>query len=129
MLQGERFSPRLAEAKTGVSLQGKKEPGEIGSVGRYRGQPLPYGTAELTQPERAQSSGDQAQNWVLQVLSAHLDEFRACGATDIVLRLLVEYREQCNLELDADFLEAVGKLRLPLTIAFFEAEPGDEESA
>jgi hypothetical protein len=38
-LYGEEFSPTLAERESGVRFERKNEPGELGTIGRYRGKP------------------------------------------------------------------------------------------
>lgn len=40
-----KFSPKKFSELTGLKLDIVAEPGEIAKYGRYKGQPLPYGTA------------------------------------------------------------------------------------
>ncbi|MGD9729935.1 MAG: hypothetical protein AB7G68_20895 [Nitrospiraceae bacterium] len=122
ILHGERFSPRLAEQLTGIEFVSKDEPGEIGGWGRYKGKRIDYGSARIKPPETAQSSKAYDERWMVELLEAHIDQFRACGATNIVMYLAVEWEAQCNFEFDAGFLARLAKLNIPLAISCYEIE-------
>jgi len=119
---GETFSPILAERRTGISFTSRNEPGEIATVGRHKGQPLPYGSGELIYA----NTGPEPSVSLSQLLDAATILIPACrdaSATSSVLHLDVAFEEQCNIEMSAEFLGRVAALGLPLTISCFEDPP------
>jgi hypothetical protein len=116
---GSAFSPESVETRIGVSFSKKNEPGEIGTIGRYRGQPIPYGSAELSDAENG------ADLMVPNVLFfAAIEKLaQACvaaGATSVLLHIDVAFTDQCNIEMSHDFISAVGRLGIPVTMSCFE---------
>jgi hypothetical protein len=87
-LHGETFSPKAAEAATGLKLSDKVEPGQLDVRGRYAGQPIPYGKASLSLP-----AGDASDLINLDLLLQNTPEesviqaFKRAGATSIVLHV------------------------------------------
>jgi hypothetical protein len=120
-VHGRAFSPRAAEARSGLNFSVVREPGEIVERGRYAGQPLPYGTADyISQEDEAGCDGralrffaDAERLWRAA---------RECGAEEAVLHLDFQWKDQCNLEFDASFVAAAHRLGLPVTITCWEAE-------
>src|SRR5438309_9423725 len=95
LIQGSKFSPALAEKRTGVRFDEKNEPAENGVAGRYRGKPIPYGSATL-----GLAPGDPGHNLdaLLHSLERSLDGLRSAGAEDITVHCTVHYEDQCNFE-------------------------------
>ena len=52
-IMGDEFSPVLFEQRTGLILAEKQEVGGLGLSGKYRGKPVPYGSAKLKSPNIA----------------------------------------------------------------------------
>ncbi len=50
LFHGDSFFPSRVEKELNISFINKKEPGEIGKLGKYKGVPLPYGSADLSPP-------------------------------------------------------------------------------
>jgi hypothetical protein len=123
-LQGDHFSPRLAEAKTGLTLVRKNEPGDIGTLGRHKGKPRPYGAASLEAPD--DWTWDHKWDWLLMTLSTHIETLRQCGADDLVLDLGYFYDGQCNLEFSPLRLGQVAALGIPFAISCYEIGKGEE---
>ena len=129
-LWGELFSPREATSATGLVLCDANEPGELGTVGRYRGIPVPYGAASL-EPPATVAAADRL-GWLLAAATPHVDTLRGQGAELWRLHLDVRYQAQCNLEFSPEEVAAVAALRVPLTVTCWEdtegcspdAEPG-----
>lgn len=119
LLWGDNFSPRKAEALTGVLFRNKNEPGDFGAIGRYRNKPLPNGRATLdsTFNTSLRKGGTSSEEWLVDILLQHIDIFRACGATDFILHLDIVWKDQCNLQLDSQFIQKIGKLNIPLTLS------------
>ncbi|QRN97174.1 hypothetical protein JRI60_50930 [Archangium violaceum] len=116
LLQGDDFSPSLAEARTGLVLLDKNEPGEMAPSGRYEGKPLPYGSAMLVLLDDDLEPGVSALE-PLRALKERLPELRAAGATEVSLYLVVAYEKQCNFELSPEELIALSSLGLPLGVS------------
>jgi hypothetical protein len=129
-LWGERFSPREAEAATGLALSDKTEPGALGTAGRYRGVPVPYGSATLEPP--ASVPPTDRLGWLLATAAPHAEALRGLGAELWRLHVDVRYQAQCNLEFSPEEVAAVAALRVPFTVTCWEdaewgaadAEPG-----
>jgi len=120
-LYGDSLSPKAIEEKTKILFKKKNEPGDIGNTGKYRGTPIPYGSATL-QPtdELMQTSSKEALKWLLGLVKANLDIFRKNGASDVTLDLVVFHDGQCNLEFSVDELRRIAELGLPLTLSTYE---------
>jgi hypothetical protein len=116
LLQGDGFSPSLAEARTGLVLLDKNEPGEVAPSGRYAGKPLPYGSAMLVLLDDDLEPGASALA-PLQALKQRLPEFRAAGATELSLYLVVAYERQCDFGFSPEELSALSALGLPLGVS------------
>ncbi|GAB5536571.1 MAG: hypothetical protein Rubg2KO_28200 [Rubricoccaceae bacterium] len=121
-LMGGDFSPSKAEQATGVTLHKKREVGDIGERGRYRGQPIPYGSATLDAPLSV-NRGDKL-SWVLGAALQHIETFRQLGADNIKV-WIVEYFEpggQMNMAYRPDELAKLGRLGVPLWVSGYETE-------
>lgn len=46
-IYGNKFSAKKVEELTGLTLENKKEIGEIATRGKYKGTPFPYGKENL----------------------------------------------------------------------------------
>ena len=117
-LQGDTCSPNKIEADTGIKLSMKNEVGDMGTMGRYRGTPIPYGSATL-QPSENQIT-QNALRWLLETVKKNLAVFKENGASSITLDLVVLHDGQCNLEFTPDELRSLGELGLPLTLSTSE---------
>ena len=126
-LYGENFSPRLAEERTGLRFTRKNELGDLGQSGRFRGTPIPYGSATLEAPFDTQTKPGNVspEEWVIDVLSPCIEELRSSGATSIDLDLEVVWQDQCNLAFDAAFLRKVGRLNIGFTLSCYEGRVGE----
>ena len=117
-LWGETFSPKIAERKTGIRFDRKNEPGENGTIGRYKGRPIPYGSAEID----FKNDGDSADLFspgarILDILKDHLPSFQAAGVKEAVLNVNVFYKEQCNIEQSPELLRRLAGLGVALNIS------------
>lgn len=123
---GDSFSPAAAESLTGLTFARTNEPGQIAERGRYAGQPLPYGSAELrlaANPVVGTADFVAPFSDALTSLRISAEQFRKVGATDITVHFDVAYEAQCNLELKPVSLALLNTLDLPVTITCFEASP------
>jgi len=106
-----------AERRTGLSLTQKQEPGQIGTRGRYKGEPLPYGAASLEASEAM--LWQERWSLLLGQLAEHIETFRACGAEDVHLSHGYFYEGQCNLEFSPEALRQVADLGIPFCISCY----------
>ncbi|QRK10763.1 hypothetical protein JQX13_12225 [Archangium violaceum] len=116
LLQGDSFSPSLAEERTGLLLVDKNEPGEVAPSGRYDGKALPYGSAMLVLLDDDLEPGATALE-PLRALKARLPDLRAVGVTGVSLFLVVAYEGQCHFELSPEELGEIAGLGVPLAVS------------
>lgn len=116
LLQGDSFSPSLAEERTGLLLVDKNEPGEVAPSGRYNGKALPYGSAMLVLLDDDLEPGASALE-PLRALKARLPDLRAVGVTGVSLFLVVAYESQCHFELSPEELVELAGLGVPLAVS------------
>ena len=129
IVSGPSFSPHAAEARTGLLFSRKSEPGELSEVDRYQGHPAGIGRAEIPIQEYGGLADLAGKNMAsMDALARSLESLRRAGATDLKLRLDVEYAGPCVLDLPAELLKKFGDLGLPLVISCFEAQETEELS-
>jgi len=116
---GNKFSPEKAEKLTGLILDAKNEVGDIGKLGRYKGQPIPYGSASLSPSKKKIKSG-LVEMWLLKNIKNNLTLMRSCGADKIWLDYGVFYDEQCNFEFSKEALLLIGSLNIDLLISCYQ---------
>lgn len=120
ILVGTNFSPSAAEVAAGVRFSKTSKKGEQGSVGRYKGQPLPYGSAELDADRGPEFLTAVDQSFFAKA-AALAEAARSQGDLDVLLHIDVEYFGQCNLEIAPAVLAAFHALGGPLTISCYES--------
>jgi hypothetical protein len=126
---GPGFSPKTAEAQSGLRFSRKTEPGELSEVDRYQGHAPGYGRAELSLQEYGLVSDLTGKNSsALDALSRSLEALKRSGATELRLRFDIEFAGQCVLDFPSDLLKKLGDLGLPLHISCFEAQETEEMS-
>lgn len=119
---GERFSPGVAEVQTGILFSKKNERGDIGDCGRYKGQPIPYGSGDLREPS---DNSDLVipSDAFFKALNILVPVCRKAMADSMLLHIDVAFEDQCNMELSEHFLRAVSKLGIPVTVSCFGEKP------
>ena len=123
-LWGEQFSPRRAEEATGLTLTHKNEPGEISLRGRYKGLPLPYGSAFVEVPADVEPA--RRLPWLIECAEGHLAALQALGASLCKLHVDVRYWDQCNLEFNPRELARIAALGVLFTITCWDRTGGEE---
>ncbi|HOX45004.1 MAG TPA: hypothetical protein PK668_15500 [Myxococcota bacterium] len=116
---GPKFSPKNVERHTGIRFSKKNEPGDIGTIGRYRDHPLPYGSCELNGPETGVDLQVPDPSFFESIEGAARECLMA-GATSMLLHLDVAYTDQCNLELSKDFVSALARAGVSITMSCYE---------
>lgn len=101
---GEEFRP----SRVPFQFTEQHDPGLIGTVGRYRGQPLPYGSASYIVPSSIPNT-DHIRHTV-QTIEPILASIRAAGATDWHISIGRYYQAQCNEEYSLEELQLIARL-------------------
>jgi hypothetical protein len=116
---GNQFSPAEAETMAGFRFTQKSERGVLGTTGRYKGQPLPHGSAELeaTAPGHFLTTADGP---FFEAAEALTRAAQAQGEVDVRLHADVKHDGQCNLEIAPCVLAALHRLGVPLTMTCYE---------
>jgi len=124
LLRGEKFSPKEAEKVTGLNLQDKLEVGAIAPRGRFRGKPVPYGSAQLEVPDNI-PYGERLL-WIIEVLGKHLSSFYSMGAETTRIYAGYFYKDQCNFGFGKDELQALAKLNIDFDISCYDITEDEE---
>jgi hypothetical protein len=111
LLMGEAFSPAHLANLTSLLLTTQTEPGSIGTIGRYKGKPVPDGSAML--------EGTDLET-VVTALHQHFDILRQVGVTDINLTVTLAYTNQCNWEFAPEPLRLLGEMGITLGVTCYE---------
>ena len=121
IFHGERYSPSKAERLSKLCFLEKNEPEEIGTVGRFKGLPLPYGSSTLWPPcQITPDNADYGTEWLVDKLIEHRSAFKAAGADTIILSLDVYHDGQCNLEFSPELLRKIADSSVPMILSCYE---------
>lgn len=121
-IQGEKFSPFAVENVTRLPLSEKCEVGQLGKAGRFQGKPIPYGACILRFEEMNSLPYGPRLEQMIVSLEKNIDLLKKCGAQDFVLRLVVSYETQCNLEFTPSEMNRLAVMGIPLTVTCYVAE-------
>jgi hypothetical protein len=123
---GERFTP----SKVPAQFSEAHDPGVVGKVGRYRGVPVPYGSAEFDVPDEVPEKIAYVHKRAVPFLAA----MRESGAAEFSLHITYHYDAQCALGFSTEELKMIIELDCSLHIDCMTAnraeqarcsEPGD----
>lgn len=129
LVSGPSFSPRAAEALTGLRFSRRSEPGELSEVDRYQGHSKGPGRAEIPLQEYGTPTDLGGKNMAaLDALARSLEALRRAGATDLKIRVDIEYAGPCVIDFPAELLRKLGDLGLPLVMSCYEAQETEELS-
>jgi len=121
-IQGKTFSPLSAEKVTSLPFSEKCEVGQLGEVGRFQGKPIPYGACVLRFAEMSSLPYGPRLEQMITSLEKHIDLLKKCGAQDFVLRLVVSYEAQCNLEFSPAEMNRLANLGIHFTVSCYVSE-------
>jgi hypothetical protein len=91
---GDKFRPSSLDAP----LSEKEDPGVIGKRGRYRGLPMPHGSASFYVPE----TEEESIRFLHALACPLMPALRAAGATDFFIHITYHYDQQCTLGFDEE---------------------------
>ena len=111
---GTHFTPSKVAAK----FSSAHDPGALGTMGRYRGVPIPYGSAEFDAPE----AQEKQIEFVFRLAAPFVAAMRAAGAESLLMHITYHFAGQCAIELLTEELKMVSGLQCDLVIDCFNAE-------
>jgi hypothetical protein len=126
---GENFSPTKWEASAKIVCSSKRERGELGSNGRFKGLPFPEGSGSYDLVKDCENendiySGSNDEFWatVIRVVTAA----KTLNAEYVELSMTIFYKDQCNLWFDAEAIARLYSLGVPLGISCVEDKDAGE---
>jgi hypothetical protein len=126
-ISGPAFFPDAAERVTGLTLDRKSDPGQINQIDRLQGRSSFLGRAELAIQEYGEIAELGSRNAAgLMALARSVESLRRAGATELVLKVDVEYSGQCQFELSPDLMRRFADLGIPVSIACFASDVTEE---
>jgi hypothetical protein len=111
---GERFTP----SKVPAQFSEAHDPGVIGKIGRYRGVPIPYGSADINVPEEVPEKIAFVHGRALPFLHA----MREAGAEHFSLHITYHYADQCALGFSKEELQMIVELDCDFAVDCMIAE-------
>lgn len=117
---GENFRP----SRVPFQFTEQHDPGVIGTVGRYRGKPVPYGSASYVVPPSILNT--QRIRHAVQTIEPVLAAIRAAGATDCHISIDRYYYAQCNEEYSLEELQLITRLGCGFTYSAYSVSEDEE---
>lgn len=118
-IQGKSFFPLAAQKATSLPISEQCEVGQLGKVGLYQGKPLPYGSCVLRFVEMSSLPYGPRFEKMIGALEKHIDSLEKCGAQDFVLRFVVAYETQCDLEFSPVEMNRLAAMGIHFTITCY----------
>lgn len=119
---GENFSPSNLEKKIKYIFNDKNEVGDIGSKGRYKDKPIPYGSVDVYPPDEFLSENEITQlEWIIEFLEKNKEQISKSKIDDVRIMVSIFYETQCNLSFDSDLLKRISELKLDLNISCYNS--------
>ncbi|MCG8685232.1 MAG: hypothetical protein MI892_10175 [Desulfobacterales bacterium] len=120
-LWGEDFQPADLAAIENIQLHRVNEPGKIGTIGKYKGVPLPYGSCRVCTPEYIPVF--DRISWMADFIKINKRTFAKVGATEIIF-WIYWHGVQGNMEFTPVELEKIAKLKIALCIDYIQKGSG-----
>jgi hypothetical protein len=117
---GERFTP----SKVGAHFSKAHDPGVVGTVGRYRGVPIPYGSADFDVPEAVPEKIAYVHERAFPIMAS----MREAGAEEFWLHITYHYDAQCALGFSKEELKMILELDCELHIDCMTAEHAESKA-
>lgn len=119
-LWGENFSPSsLVGHIKELKFKNSSEPQDIGTSGRYKGNPKPYGACSLLIPENILV--ENRIIWMADFIINNKNIFLNAGASEIDLHIYY-YGIQGNIEFKIEEIAKIAKASVPLAITYIQQE-------
>jgi hypothetical protein len=118
---GTHFTPSKASAPFSEAY----DPGVVDPVGRYRGLPVPYGSADLSVPEDVPDKIAYVHDRMRPLLA----DLRAAGAEEFELHITYHYDVQCAIGLSSSELRMLAELGCDVAVDCLLADNGEASDA
>jgi len=115
---GDTFLPSTIDAP----FSSTEDPGAIGRRGRYRGVPVPGGSATFSVPE---SEKDGIRHLHASAFP-FLPILRAAGATYFVIHITYHYDHQCALGFDSEELQKLAEFGCTVAVDCWKNDDGND---
>lgn len=115
-LWGNAFYPSEAIHAYKVAFSQFQDPGSIGQIGKYKGLPLPYGSATIS-PGLALDTEENKIAWVCREFQKIQNHQAQLMIETARVHLHVLHDEQCNFDLAPESLRLLAELGIPLTVS------------
>ena len=122
-LWGNDFHPSDLNTIDNIQLRVVNEPGGIGTIGKYKDKPLPYGACSVCTPDII-SIPDRI-TWMADFIRINKKRFIDAGATDITF-WIYWYGVQGNMEFTPEELCKLSELNIKLCIDYIQQ--GEEDN-
>ena len=120
VIWGERFYP----SRVPFTFTDQHDPGVVGSVGRYRGQPLPYGSASYVAPPSIPNT--ERIGHVVRTIEPILPAIREAGATRWHVSIGRYFAKQCNEDYSLEQLQLIARLGCGFAYSAYEVSEEEE---
>jgi hypothetical protein len=117
--RGERYKP----SSLAYAFTRQNDPGDIGTRGRYKGQPTPFGYSEIEVP--ALIPLEEKVPHLCREVAPVLAAIRAAGAVDLYVSAGYFWKDQCNFQLTESDLAMLSALGCPISISCY----GDDKES
>jgi len=114
MVQGDAFWP----SKVNAPFSSASDPGAIATKGRFKGKPLPYGSARFDAPKEEAAKIAYLHRIVLPLLPV----LRAAGAEDFDLYISYEYDTQCAIGFTREEVKMISDLECDFPMDCWQKE-------
>jgi len=115
---GNNFSPKSVEDATGINFDRKVEVGDIGDTGKYKGKPIPYGSASLDAPKYIKD--DDKILWLANLLKGKIERMYDFGLEQAHFYIGYFYEDQCNCTLTREELKAISDLEIDFWFSCYD---------
>ena len=120
-MAGDKFSPGVFSKISSVNLARHNEPGDIGTKGRYKGKPMPYGSASIEVSDKAEEDWSRFDD-LLTMLESCFDALREAGAEDISLNVSLFHDGQCNFGFSKEEFARIAALKVDMAVSCYSEE-------
>lgn len=116
-LTGQEFRPSMLPDKiSDIQLRNAIDPGDLGTLGRYKDKPLPYGSCIVVTPTEVKP--EKRIEWIADYVKKHKQIFIDSGATDFHIQITWT-GIQGNMEFNVKELEKLADLKVPVNMNYF----------
>lgn len=114
-LRGQKFYPSKLQKISTTIIRKSYDPGDIGTIGKYRDKPIPYGWCSITVPDQIEN--ENKISWLADFLYKHMNYLKELGVEDLTFEILWS-GVQGNMELSVEELTKIHRLNLPLSMTY-----------